>query len=45
MVEGKLFVVEAIFDYECIRWERFGVFVAIMSVYNFSMRILGYPGW
>ena len=26
MVEENIYVVEVIFEYECILWERFGVF-------------------
>ena len=42
MVEEKICVVEAICEYECIHWERFGVYQAIKTAYNYALRILGY---
>ena len=37
-------MVEVVYEYECICWERFGVFCGIMIAHNFAMRILGSPG-
>lgn len=44
VVEEKIYVVEAICEYECICWEYLVCSTAIRSAYNSALRILGYPG-
>lgn len=47
VVEEKICVVKAIYEYECIRW-KFGIImvcsITIKSAYNYAIKTLVYPG-
>ena len=43
VVEEKMYVVEATYEYECICWEHLVCSASIKSGYNYALRIMGHP--
>ena len=44
VVEENIYANEVICEYECIRWEHFGVLCGNQDAYTHALRILGCPG-